>query len=112
MKRRNLAAAALFATLVVGSAFGVCAEDEFNPDKVEDAMTIEQVRETLGEEVPVADGLSFGCVMKSLSNEFWRTLEEGYQKAEENVKAAGADFSVQQADRRTGRHRGQKRIPD
>ena len=49
MKRRNLAAAALFATLVVGSAFGVCAEDEFNPDKVEDAMTIEQVRETLGE---------------------------------------------------------------
>lgn len=95
MKRRNLAAAALFATLVVGNAFGVCAEDEFNPDKVEDAMTIEQVRETLGEEVPVADGLSFGCVMKSLSNEFWRTLEEGYQKAEENVKAAGADFSVE-----------------
>ena len=79
MKRRNLVAATLFATLAFGSTFGVCAEDEFNPDKVEDAMTIEQVRESLGEEVPVTDGLSFGCVMKSLSNEFWRTLEEGYE---------------------------------
>ena len=32
--------------------------------------------------------------MKSLSNEFWRTLEEGYHAAEDKVKEAGVDYSI------------------
>lgn len=54
---------------------------EFNPDQAEDAMTIEEVREKNGEEVPVDSGKKLGVVMKSLSNEFWRTLQEGYEQA-------------------------------
>ncbi|MBP3902723.1 MAG: substrate-binding domain-containing protein, partial [Blautia sp.] len=57
-------------------------------------MTIEDVRAEFGEEVPVADGITFGGVMKSLSNEFWRTLEEGYHAAEDKVKEAGVDYSI------------------
>lgn len=54
---------------------------EFNPDQAEDAMTIEEVREKNGEEVPVDSEKKLGVVMKSLSNEFWRTLQEGYEQA-------------------------------
>ena len=68
------------------------AEGEFNPDKAEDAMTIEQVREANGAEVPVDPNYKFGMVMKSLSNEFWRTLEEGY---EQGAKEAGIKIDVQ-----------------
>ncbi len=83
----------LCAAAVVCSGMAVYAE-EFNPDQVEDAMTIEDVRAEFGEEVPVADGITFGGVMKSLSNEFWRTLEEGYHAAEDKVKEAGVDYSI------------------
>ena len=65
---------------------------EFNPDKAEDAMTIEELREANGAEVPVKAGVKFGMVMKSLSNEFWRTLEEGY---EAGAKEAGIEIDVQ-----------------
>ena len=65
---------------------------EFNPDKAEDAMTIEELRAANGEEVKVKAGLKFGMVMKSLSNEFWRTLEEGY---EAGAKEAGIEIDVE-----------------
>ena len=68
------------------------ATEEFNPDKAEDAMTIQELREKNGAEVKVADGLTLGIVMKSLSNEFWRTLEEGYHVAE---KEAGVKVEVE-----------------
>ncbi len=68
--------------------------EEFNPDKVEDSMTIEQVRESLGAEVPVADGITLGAVAKSFSNEFWRTLQEGYGVAQESAKAAGLNLTI------------------
>lgn len=54
---------------------------EFNPDQAEDAMSIGEVREKNGADVPVTSGLKLGVVEKSLSNEFWRTLSEGYEKA-------------------------------
>ncbi|MBR2765691.1 MAG: substrate-binding domain-containing protein [Blautia sp.] len=92
MKAKQLTAV-LCAAAVVCSGMAVYAE-EFNPDQVEGAMTIEDVRAEFGEEVPVANGITFGGVMKSLSNEFWRTLEEGYHAAEEKVQAAGADYSI------------------
>lgn len=68
---------------------------EFNPDQAEDAMSIEELRAANGEEVPVAAGITLGAVEKSLSNEFWRTLEEGYEKAAENVNAAGIDLKIE-----------------
>lgn len=69
--------------------------EEFNPDKIEDSMTIEDLRAANGDEVPVSNGLKFGIVMKSLSNEFWRTLQEGYEKGAENVNNAGAEFEIE-----------------
>ncbi len=92
MKARQFAAV-ICAAAMVCSGTAVFAE-EFNPDQVEGAMTIEDVRAEFGSEVPVADGITFGGVMKSLSNEFWRTLEEGYHAAEEKVQAAGVDYSI------------------
>ena len=65
---------------------------EFNPDQAEDAMTIEELRAANGAEVPVDPSYNFGIVMKSLSNEFWRTLEEGY---EAGAKEAGVAIDVQ-----------------
>ncbi|MCD8370231.1 MAG: substrate-binding domain-containing protein [Clostridiales bacterium] len=59
-------------------------DEGFNPDEAEDAMTIEDLRAANGTEVKVASGLTLGVVEKSLSNEFWRTLEEGYEKAAED----------------------------
>ncbi len=105
MKKRFLAVL-LAATMVVGlAACGgstgtssettgeqAAAAEEFNPDQAEDAMTIEEVREADGAEVPVDTNLKFGMVMKSLSNEFWRTLEEGY---EQGAKEAGIKIDVQ-----------------
>lgn len=90
MKKKVLALV-LGMTMALGST--ALAED-FNPDKVEDAMTIEQVREELGAEVSVANGLQLGAIAKSFSNEFWRTLQEGYEAAEESVKACGVDVTI------------------
>ena len=68
------------------------AAEEFNPDNAEDAMTIEELREANGAEVKVASGLKLGVVMKSLSNEFWRTLQEGYEVAQ---KDAGVEIEIE-----------------
>ncbi len=57
------------------------ATGDFNPDEAADAMTIEELREANGTEVTVPANADLGVVMKSLSNEFWRTLEEGYNQA-------------------------------
>lgn len=63
---------------------------EFNPDTAEDAMSIEELREKNGADVAVSSGWKLGVVEKSLSNEFWRTLSEGYEKA-----AADAGIEVE-----------------
>lgn len=65
---------------------------DFNPDQAEDAMTIEELREANGAEVEVDSSKKLGVVMKSLSNEFWRTLQEGYEAA---AKDTGLDISIQ-----------------
>lgn len=65
---------------------------EFNPDKAADAMTIEEIREKNGAEVPVEADKKLGVVMKSLSNEFWRTLQEGYEAA---AKDTGLTIDIQ-----------------
>lgn len=65
---------------------------EFNPDKAADAMTIEEIREKNGAEVPVEADKKLGVVMKSLSNEFWRILQEGYEAA---AKDTGLTIDIQ-----------------
>lgn len=77
-----------------GDSADTTQTEEFNPDTEKDSMTIEEVREKFGD-VPVADGVSLGAVEKSLTNEYWRTLQTGYEEAAEMVKSAsGVDFKV------------------
>ena len=70
------------------------ATGEFNPDKDPSSTTIEEIREKLGEEVPVKAGYTLAAIEKSISNEFWRTLQEGYEKAAENVNAV-AEINIE-----------------
>ena len=72
------------------------ATGEFNPDKDPSSTTIEEIREKLGEEVPVKAGYTLAAIEKSISNEFWRTLQEGYEKAAENVNAV-AEINIEVA---------------
>lgn len=67
------------------SSGGTQNAGEFNPDAAQDAMTIEELRAANGTEVAVPANADLGIVMKSLSNEFWRTLSEGYEKGAEDA---------------------------
>lgn len=66
---------------------------EFNPDEETDSLTIEELREKNGNEVPITAGVKLGAVEKSLSNEYWRTLKEGYEAAEAEILQV-ADISI------------------
>ena len=68
--------------------------EEFNPDTVEDSMTIEEIRQILGDEVMVKSGLQLGAIAKSFSNEFWRNFKNGYEAAEKSLKDAGVDAKI------------------
>ncbi|MHC1771902.1 MAG: substrate-binding domain-containing protein [Flexilinea sp.] len=84
--------ATLFLLVAVVS---VLAQDElaFNPDN-EDGVMIEEIRETFGP-VPRPEGtILIGAVAKSFTNEYWRTLKEGYEKGQEMCRAAGLDITV------------------
>lgn len=70
------------------------ATEEFNPDKVEDSKTIEDIRKELGDEVKVASGLKLGAIAKSFSNEFWRNFKNGYEQSAKVIKKAGVDVSI------------------
>ncbi|MDD3339210.1 MAG: substrate-binding domain-containing protein [Lachnospiraceae bacterium] len=69
--------------------------EEFNPDTDPDSKTIEEVRAANGD-IAVESGITLGAVEKSLSNEFWRTLQSGYEQAQKVVNdAAGADLTIE-----------------
>ncbi|MBQ7154643.1 MAG: substrate-binding domain-containing protein [Synergistaceae bacterium] len=80
MKKSFVVLAVLAVLALAFTAFA----DEFNPDKDPSAKTIEEVRAALGAEVPVKDAHSLSAIMKSISNEFWRSLKEGYDVAAKN----------------------------
>ena len=111
--RKKILATALVATMVFGlvgcgsgsgdssqasnSGSGSSAKtqtEEFNPDTVEDSMTIEEIRQNLGDEVKVKGGLQLGAIAKSFSNEFWRNFKNGYEAAEKSLKDAGVDVKI------------------
>jgi len=75
-----------------GGTSAAAPAGEFNPDQAEDAMSIEELRAANGVEVKVSADTKLGIVMKSLSNEFWRTLSEGY---EAGAKDAGVSIDIQ-----------------
>lgn len=76
--------ALILAVLAVMALVFTAFADEFNPDSDPSAKTIEQVRAELGAEVPVKDVHNLSAIMKSISNEFWRSLKEGYDLAAKN----------------------------
>ena len=103
--RKKILATALVATMVFGlvgcgsgsgdssqasnSGSGSSAKtqtEEFNPDTVEDSMTIEEIRQNLGDEVKVKGGLQLGAIAKSFSNEFWRNFKNGYEQQKNHLK--------------------------
>ena len=111
--RKKILATALVATMVFGlvgcgsgsgdgsqasnSGSGSSAKtqtEEFNPDTVEDSMTIEEIRQNLGDEVKVKGGLQLGAIAKSFSNEFWRNFKNCYEAAEKSLKDAGVDVKI------------------
>lgn len=111
--RKKILATALVATMVFGlvgcgSGSGDSSQasnsgsdssaktqtEEFNPDTVEDSMTIEEIRQNLGDEVKVKSGLQLGAIAKSFSNEFWRNFKNGYEAAEKSLKDAGVDVKI------------------
>lgn len=68
---------------------------EFNPDTEEDSMSIEEVREKFGD-VAVASDIQLGAVEKSLSNEYWRTLQQGYEEAVDYInEQTGVNVKVE-----------------
>lgn len=68
---------------------------EFNPDTEEDSMSIEEVREKFGD-VTVASDIQLGAVEKSLSNEYWRTLQQGYEEAVDYInEQTGVNVKVE-----------------
>ena len=85
---KKLIALAVSTGLVLTSAAAFA--DDFNPDK-EDGKYIDEIRAVNGLEVKVKAGTRLGAVAKSFSNEFWRTLKEGY---EYSANAIGITITV------------------
>ena len=108
--RKNILAVALAATMVFGlvgcgsssqssdkttkANNETQATEDFNPDKIEDSKTIEDIRKDNGEEVKVASDLKLGAIAKSFSNEFWRNFKNGYEQSAKVIKKAGVDITV------------------
>ncbi|GHT91893.1 LacI family transcriptional regulator [Spirochaetia bacterium] len=66
---------------------------EWIPDN-EAGIMIEQIRAQFGNVPKPAGSISVGAVAKSFTNEYWRTLKEGYQEGEKLTKAAGINITV------------------
>ena len=78
--KRSTTALILSVLAVLALSFTAFA-DEFNPDSDPSSQTIEQVRAALGAEVPVKADLNLSAIMKSISNEFWRSLGNTFKYA-------------------------------
>lgn len=105
--RFNLILAAGTLALVAGS---VAAQDlsPLNSDSEPDRMDWSELEERFGAFPAVADGTRVGGVSKTLTNEYWRTLGEGYA----NIAAVhGVEF-VYQAAANEGDQLGQLSIAE
>ena len=72
----------LAASLTVGGSVMAFADEgeEFNPDSA-DGIDFVEMREEFGAMPKLEDGLTVGCVIKQLQNNFWQSLKKGYEDA-------------------------------
>lgn len=93
LRKRFFAVALLAATAMVWAAPKATPAD-FNPDN-EAGVSLESIRAQNGSAIPVTSGkLVMGCVAKSFTNEYWRTLREGYLEGAKVANANGIDMTV------------------
>ena len=68
----------LAASLTFGGSLMAFADEaeEFNPDSA-DGIDFVEMREEFGAMPKLEDGLTVGCVIKQLQNNFWQSLKKG-----------------------------------
>jgi ribose transport system substrate-binding protein len=93
---KSTASGALLAVLLLTAvrAEGLKA---LNSDSEPDRMDWSQLDAKFGPQPKIEPGLSVGAVAKALSNEYWRSLGEGYAK-EANVAGVAVDLQAGQGE--------------
>jgi ribose transport system substrate-binding protein len=85
---KRIFAAALAATLSAGLFAGIATAQDLKPlnsDSEPDRMDWSDLEAKLGALPKLPEGLKVGGVSKTLTNEYWRSLGEGYQKFADKV---------------------------
>lgn len=85
---KRIFAAALAATLSAGLFAGIATAQDLKPlnsDSEPDRMDWSDLEAKFGALPKLPDGLKVGGVSKTLTNEYWRSLGEGYQKFADKV---------------------------
>ncbi len=84
--KRSLTATAL--ALAAAFSISVCAAElePLNSDTEPDRIEWTQLQEKLGDIPQLKDGVRIGGVSKTLTNEYWRTLGEGYKAFADKYK--------------------------
>ena len=87
MKYAFLKSIGLGVTLAAAMTFNVYAADmaPLNSDSEPDRMDWSQLDAKFGPMPKIAEGISVGAVAKALTNEYWRSLGEGYVKFGKSV---------------------------
>lgn len=103
MKKRSslifLVGMLLSLTLIVGCAKKVDqavdpnATEAFNPDTAE-GIDYTDLRAKFGAVPEVKDAITLGGVSKAFENEYWRTLKEGMETAQDKLQARNYDITV------------------
>jgi ribose transport system substrate-binding protein len=85
---KRIFAVAFAATLSAGLFAGIAAAQDLKPlnsDSEPDRMDWSDLEAKLGALPKLSEGLKVGGVSKTLTNEYWRSLGEGYQKFADKV---------------------------
>lgn len=93
----SITAIALVAAMLAGCTNKQASTDAsantFNPDK-EAGVSIEQLRQNLGDVPKLEEEIKLGAVAKSFDNEYWRTLKEGYAEYQNKASVAGYNITI------------------
>ena len=107
---RKLITTALVGSMLAATCLSVQAADlaPLNSDSEPDRMDWSELESRFGEMPAVAEGTSVGGVSKTLTNEYWRSLGEGYKNVADEL---GVEF-VYQAAQSEGDQLGQLSIAE
>lgn len=107
---RNLITTALTGGMLAAACLSVQATDlaPLNSDSEPDRMDWSELEKRFGELPATPEGTSVGGVSKTLTNEYWRSLGEGYQNVADTL---GVEF-VYQAAQSEGDQLGQLSIAE